>query len=410
MPSSLARLLVLLLATVAATRAAAQQSGACAAEKFSSNRVYAACSDLPRLGASVHWTYDAASSSAVRGVRGQAALRRVGRLGAQPHRRGHERHAGAPRRAQRRRPTTISGYSLGSPGKIAYDATGLAAELGGDGRVRMFGTLKLQNGTGEVNQVWQVGPGLRRDHRATLLWRRQPRRQGEAQPGHRGDHRRRRRRQPPQEEKYVGFPILMNKDGQQQLSKEAVNKQHTHGVLNAVSWGLLLPMGAIFARYLKTFKSADPAWFYLHVIGYAVGVSGWATGIHLGNLSQGITYSVHRSIGIAVFALGTLQIFALFLRPKPDHKFRFYWNVYHHSMGYAIIILGIINIFKGMTILNVAQKWKTAYIIAICILGAIALILEAVTWLIVLKRRKSENKTYNGTSNGNGNGRLPLSM
>jgi short subunit fatty acids transporter len=86
----------------------------------------------------------------------------------------------------------------------------------------------------------------------------------------------------------------------------------THGILNAVSWGLLLLMGAIFARYLKTFQSADPAWFYLHVscqvIGYAVGVSGWATGIHLGNLSRGITYSVHRNIGIAVFALGTLQV------------------------------------------------------------------------------------------------------
>uniref|UniRef100_A0A453RLN5 Cytochrome b561 domain-containing protein n=1 Tax=Aegilops tauschii subsp. strangulata TaxID=200361 RepID=A0A453RLN5_AEGTS len=72
-------------------------------------------------------------------------------------------------------------------------------------------------------------------------------------------------------------------------------------------------MGAIVARYLKTFKSADPAWFYLHVacqlIGYAVGVSGWATGIHLGNLSKGITYSLHRNIGIAVFALGTVQVY-----------------------------------------------------------------------------------------------------
>lgn len=101
-----------------------------------------------------------------------------------------------------------------------------------------------------------------------------------------------------------------------------------------------------------------------------------------------------------------IQIFALFLRPKKDHKYRFYWNVYHHSIGYTIIILGIINIFKGMSILSVDQKWKTAYIIAICILGAIALILEVVTWGIVLKRRKEDNKTYNG----NGNGHLPLSM
>ncbi|BAF25493.2 Os09g0500900 [Oryza sativa Japonica Group] len=85
-----------------------------------------------------------------------------------------------------------------------------------------------------------------------------------------------------------------------------------HGLLNAVSWGILLPMGAILARYLKTFRSADPAWFYLHVscqlIGYGVGVAGWATGINLGNMSNGITYTLHRNIGIIVFALGTLQV------------------------------------------------------------------------------------------------------
>lgn len=79
-----------------------------------------------------------------------------------------------------------------------------------------------------------------------------------------------------------------------------------------MSWGVLLPMGAIFARYLKTFQAADPAWFYLHVtcqlMGYAVGVSGWATGIQLGKESKGVTYTDHRNIGIAVFALGTLQV------------------------------------------------------------------------------------------------------
>jgi hypothetical protein len=53
---------------------------------------------------------------------------------------------------------SISGYSLGSPGPLSYNTSDLAAEIGSDGRVRIFGTLKLQNGTGEVNQVWQVGP------------------------------------------------------------------------------------------------------------------------------------------------------------------------------------------------------------------------------------------------------------
>ncbi|XP_066352124.1 cytochrome b561 and DOMON domain-containing protein At4g12980-like [Miscanthus floridulus] len=392
---SFPRLLLALLAA-AAFAPAAHAAAACAAEKFSGNRLFAACADLPRLGASLHWSYDAAASSLsvafvasppssggwvawglnpkAQSMDGTQALVAVPKTGGG----GYEVQT-----------YSISGYSLGNPGPLPnYQTSDLAAEVGADGRVQVFGTLKLQNGTGaEVNQVWQVGPysGGIGPH--------------DTKPG----------------------SDSMNAKGTLNLLTGAttaasgggsiLRKKNTHGILNAVSWGLLLPMGAIFARYLKTFKSADPAWFYLHVacqlIGYGVGVSGWATGIHLGNLSKGITYSLHRNIGITVFALGTLQIFALFLRPKKDHKYRLYWNIYHHSVGYTIIILGIVNIFKGMSILDVEQKWKTGYIIAIAILGAIAVILEVVTWGIVLKRRKEDSKTYNGASNG---GRLPLSM
>ncbi|KAF0898152.1 hypothetical protein E2562_001800 [Oryza meyeriana var. granulata] len=380
---------LLLLAAPAPARVAAA-GGGCAAERFTSNRVYAACSDLPHLGAAVHWTYDAAASSlsmafvatppssggwvawglnptgsGMAGTQALVALPKGGGYEVQTY--------------------DIEGTTLGSPGKLKYPTSDLAAELGSDGRVRIFGTLTLQNGTGEVNQVWQVGAvsdGAMMPHAME--------KENMAAKG---------------KLNLVTGATTSSGGGGSNL-----RKKNTHGVLNAVSWGLLLPMGAIFARYLKTFKSADPAWFYLHVacqiIGYGVGVSGWATGIHLGNLSKGITYSLHRNIGIAVFALGTLQVFALFLRPKKDHKYRIYWNAYHHSVGYTIIILGIINIFKGMSILDVEQKWKTGYIIAIGILGGIAVILEVVTWSIVLRRRKEENKSYNGASNS----RLPLSM
>ncbi|KAI4998871.1 hypothetical protein ZWY2020_054213 [Hordeum vulgare] len=96
-------------------------------------------------------------------------------------------------------------------------------------------------------------------------------------------------------------------------------------------------------------------------------------------------------------------MFALFLRTKKDHKLRVYWNVYHRSVGYTTIILGIVNIFKGMTILDVEHKWKTAYIIAVSILGVIAVSLEVITSSIILKRSKMEDKAYNG-------GHLPLSV
>nr|CAD1832969.1 unnamed protein product [Ananas comosus var. bracteatus] len=78
-----------------------------------------------------------------------------------------------------------------------------------------------------------------------------------------------------------------------------------------MSWGLLFPLGVIMARYLRVFKSDDPAWFYLHIAcqcsGYVLSVAGWGLGPKLGSESKGITYYTHHDIGIALFCFATLQ-------------------------------------------------------------------------------------------------------
>ncbi|XP_020248750.1 cytochrome b561 and DOMON domain-containing protein At3g25290-like [Asparagus officinalis] len=243
--------------------------------------------------------------------------------------------------------------------------------------MRIFATLQLGKGEGVVNEVWQVGSSVVNGVPA----------------------------------KHAFAPENLAASGTLDLIRgessagggvdSTLKKKNIHGVLNAVSWGILLPIGAIIARYLKTFKSADPAWFYLHVscqiIGYGVGVAGWATGLNLGSKSKGIVYSTHRNIGITLFSLGTLQLFALLLRPKKDHKYRLYWNIYHHAVGYTVIILGIVNVFEGLQILSPENKWKEAYIIVIAILGGIALLLEAVTWIV--RKSDKSSKLYDA-SNG----------
>ncbi|KAG6386473.1 hypothetical protein SASPL_155376 [Salvia splendens] len=86
------------------------------------------------------------------------------------------------------------------------------------------------------------------------------------------------------------------------------------------------------------------------------GLCRWGTGLKLGGESKGITHDFHRNIGITLFALATLQMFALVLRPKKGHKYRPYWNIYHHVIGYA---LGITNVFKGFDILKPQEMWRT---------------------------------------------------
>ncbi|KAJ1415570.1 DOMON domain [Sesbania bispinosa] len=92
-----------------------------------------------------------------------------------------------------------------------------------------------------------------------------------------------------------------------------------HGTMNAISWGILLPMGAITAR--------------IQLFAFVLGTVGFAIGIRLGEMSPGVEYRLHRKLGIAVFCLGALQTLALLFRPNTRNKFRKYWKSYHHFVG-----------------------------------------------------------------------------
>lgn len=285
----------------------------------------------------------------------------------------------------------IKSYGPLVESKLSFEVTQKSGEFS-DGVFKIFATVVLpeMNGTA-VNQVWQVGASVTRGVPD----------KHDFQPGNLNSK---------------GTLDLVS--GQSSAAAGGGGDRHRrkniHGVLNAVSWGILFPVGIIIARYMSTFPSADPAWFYLHVFcqvsAYAVGVAGWGTGLKLGSQSKGVKYSGHRNIGIALFVLATVQIFALFLRPDKDHKYRFHWRIYHHGLGYAIVILSIINVFKGLDILDPEEKWKRAYIGVIVALGVIAVILEAITWITVSKRKsRSSTKPYNGEHNGDGR-QQPLSQ
>ncbi|KAI3675159.1 hypothetical protein L1987_84744 [Smallanthus sonchifolius] len=81
------------------------------------------------------------------------------------------------------------------------------------------------------------------------------------------------------------------------------------------------------------------------------------------------------------------NVFALLLRPKPDHKYRLYWNIYHHSLGYSIII----NVYEGLDILDPEKKWKNAYSGILISLGVITIIMEALTWFDISFQKKKQS-------------------
>lgn len=75
-------------------------------------------------------------------------------------------------------------------------------------------------------------------------------------------------------------------------------------------WGVLLPIGAMVARYARGF---DPAWFYLHatfqIIGFIFIIAGVATGVNLAKQIDVPGLKNHKGLGIFLFILAILQVF-----------------------------------------------------------------------------------------------------
>lgn len=135
-----------------------------ASASFDSNRVYATCSDLPHLSASLHWSYDAASGNlSVAFVAPQAQPDGWVAWAINPTGQGMD---GAQALIAFRqtdgsmgvRTYSIKGYDV-KEGSIAFETSDLAAERSG-GVMRIFGKLKLPSGTTTVNQIWQVGSSV----------------------------------------------------------------------------------------------------------------------------------------------------------------------------------------------------------------------------------------------------------
>ncbi|KAL1533015.1 cytochrome b561 and DOMON domain-containing protein [Salvia divinorum] len=169
----------------------------------------------------------------------------------------------------------------------------------------------------------------------------------------------------------------------------------THGFLNAVSWGFLLPLGAVSARYLRHLESVGPAWFYLHagvqISGVFLGTVGFSIGIRLGEMSPGRVYGLHRKLAFAAFILGWLQTVALVFRPKTTHKFRKYWKSYHHFVGYACIVLGVVNCFQGFQVMGESGSYaQMGYCLCLATLIGVCVALEVNSWVIFCRKAKEE--------------------
>ncbi|KAL2935672.1 hypothetical protein RDABS01_018790 [Bienertia sinuspersici] len=156
--------------------------------------------------------------------------------------------------------------------------------------------------------------------------------------------------------------------------------RRTHGALNMIGWGILMPIGAIAARY---FRQWDPIWFYSHtaiqIFSFLFGLVGFILGFVVkGLINARVTH--HKNLGIVILILACLQVMALFIRPKKGSKPRKYWNLYHHNAGRIMIIFAVSNIFYGIQLGMEGPSWYATYAVILAIMVVVAIVLEIRLW------------------------------
>ncbi|GMY31698.1 cytochrome b561 and DOMON domain-containing protein At5g47530 [Fagus crenata] len=346
----------------------------CTAQCSTSAKNFAACTELPVLNSTLSWNYYTSSN------RVEIAFRKsgiddynsrwiawainptsTGMIGSQSFV-ACARSDGSL--AAYTSPITSYRTSL-QEGNLSFPVYDVSATYENNS-VTIFATLELPNNTTIVNHVWQEGPisgNLPSIHGLSS-------------------------------HNVMSFGTVDFLSGKIETIKggKGMVLKNVHGVLCAVSWGIMMPIGHF-------------AWFYIHVtcqsLGYLVGIIGWGTEctlvLNLRNSDKG-----HRCIGITVFCLATTQVLVgMLLRPKKDHKYRIFWNIFHYYIGYGTIILSIWNVFKGIGILEPGKKWKEGYMSFIIALACLALIFEAIKWYLVLRRKKNESqKTLDDEATG----------
>jgi hypothetical protein len=156
-----------------------------------------------------------------------------------------------------------------------------------------------------------------------------------------------------------------------------------HGVIMAVAWAFLFPIGVFYARFGKSILPASgpkARWFVTHravqSAGLVVAVTGFVVALFMVPSSAHFT-NPHHILGLFIIIVAVLQPVNAFFRPhksaadQPFSMSRRIWELLHKSSGYAAILLSLPNIFLGFNLISANVGFYVAYSLVVALVVAI---------------------------------------
>ncbi|KAG7369367.1 cytochrome b561 [Nitzschia inconspicua] len=210
-------------------------------------------------------------------------------------------------------------------------------------------------------------------------------------------------------------------DGSSQTTTAAATEQLelpswlvVHIACMMLSWGLVLPVGAIMAISFRGAGFAkNGVWFQLHVgiqiLGVAFSIAGFV--VAFTNIVDHFK-DVHHVMGTVVFAGGLAQAVMGFIRPYKPKKgesataMRTVWEYCHKGFGRIIIVLAWVNIFLGVKLVKnffagvPKENTSTIFNGMNAILGIQAALCLVLTLMAIFVKTKDDGQDQNDKENG----------
>jgi len=139
-----------------------------------------------------------------------------------------------------------------------------------------------------------------------------------------------------------------------------------HAMIMFISWGIILPFGALWARYTRHLP--HQLWFKVHRILQYGGFLISLVGIILAYVMLGTTYHfrmvTHAVIGTVILGLSVFQVLMAFFRPhivpdKEKSRNRKLFEVVHPWNGRVLVVLAVVQIYFGIFAIgyNKSHEW-----------------------------------------------------
>lgn len=133
-----------------------------------------------------------------------------------------------------------------------------------------------------------------------------------------------------------------------------------HVMCMYISWGFLLPAGALIAMCFRNAFKDGTMWFQLHVVFQMTGMVLMVVGTIVIFMYTSLHFDgVHKILGLVAFIIGILQVLNAFFRPKHSgdedetkSTSRYLWELFHKNGGRLVIVLAWVNVFLGIRLLE----------------------------------------------------------